>query len=202
MSDEAPITQLLSAWSDGDRAAFGELVPLVYDELRRLANRALRRERQNHTLDPTGLVHEAYMRLSDQNRMEWQSRSQFMAVASQLMRRVLVDHARRRLAGKRDGGERLTLDEGIAASPDERLIDVLMLDQALTRLQTLDERQAKIVELRYFAGLNVEEVSEVLAISTRTVKREWAMARAWLKRELERGGEDATRKGGNKEDRP
>lgn len=187
MSDDDPITQLLSAWSEGDREALGELVPLVYDELRRLADRALQRERRNHTLDPTGLVHEAYMRLSDQNRMRWQNRSQFMAVASQLMRRVLVDHARRRLAGKRDGGERLTLDEGLAAGRDERLVDVLMLDQALTRLQALDERQGKLVELRYFAGLKVEEVAEVLEISTRTVKREWAMARAWLKRELERG---------------
>lgn len=186
MKDDAPITHLLSAWSDGDREAFGELLPLVYDELRRVADRALRRERSNHTLDPTGLVHEAYMRLSHQNRMRWHNRSQFLGVASQLMRRILVDHARRKLAGKRDGGQRLTLDEGLAADRDGQLLDVLMLDQALTRLQALDERQAKIVELRYFAGLQVEETADVLSISTRTVKREWAMARAWLKRELGR----------------
>ena len=184
MREDAPITQWLSAWSEGDREALGELVPLVYDELRRVADRALRKERNNHTLDPTGLVHEAYMRLSDQNRMRWRNRSQFLAVASQLMRRILVDHARRKLAGKRDGGQRLTLDEALAAGRDGQLLDVLMLDQALTRLQELDERQAKIVELRYFAGLQVEETAEVLGVSTRTIKREWAMARAWLNHKL------------------
>lgn len=185
--DSGTVTHLLMAWGDGDPHALDELVSQVYGELLQIADRALRRERSDHTLEPTALVHEAFMRLSNQDRIHWRNRSQLMGVVGELMRRILVDHARRRRADKRDGGIRLTLQEGLAPGREDRIVDLLMLDDALTRLQALDPRQAKIVELRYFAGLKVEETAEALDLSTRTVKREWAMARAWLKRELTRG---------------
>ncbi len=180
------VTEWLAAWNDGDPAAFDELVALVYLELRHMAGRALRRERANHTLQATALVHEAYLRLLAQNRIQWRNRAQFLGVAGGLMRRILVDHARRRQADKRDGGLRVTSLEP-AVSPSERFLDLLLLDEALSRLQLRDSRQARIVELRYFAGLKVAETAELLGVSTRTVKREWMMARAWLKREIQLG---------------
>jgi len=181
------ITDLLLAWSEGDRKAFDRLVPLVYAELRRQARVQLSRERGAHTLQPTALVHEAFLRLVDQRSARWQNRAQFFGVAAQLMRRILVDHARARDAAKRGGGAvRISLDEApeAAASPET---DVLLLDEALERLASLDERQARVVELRYFGGLSVEEAAAVLDVSEITIKRDWAMAKAWLFRELTGG---------------
>ena len=161
------------------------MVPLVYEELRRQAQRYLRRESPGHTLQTTALVHEAYLRLVDQRTARWQSRAQFFGVAAQLMRRILVDHARSHHAAKRGGSAiQVPLEEETAAA-EERDVDLLALDEALTRLAQLDERQAKVVELRYFTGLGIEETAEALGISPATVKREWTMARAWLKRELD-----------------
>jgi RNA polymerase sigma factor (TIGR02999 family) len=180
------VTELLRAWSGGDTTALDALLPLVYEELRRQARRYLRREREGHSLQATALVHEAYMRLVDQRRMQWQGRTQFFGIAAQLMRRILVDHARGRHAEKR-GGMNISLvqplDEATAAA-QEADVNLLALDDALTRLAALDARQAKVVELRYFTGLGIEETAEVLGISPATVKREWTSARAWLKREL------------------
>lgn len=178
------ITDLLLVWSDGDRRALDRLVPLVYAELRRQARLQLARERGEHTLQPTALVHEAFLRLVDQRSARWRNRAQFFGVAAQLMRRILVDHARARDAAKRGGGTlRISLDDApeTAASPET---DVLLLDDALKRLASLDERQARVVELRYFGGLSVEEAAVVLDVSEITVKRDWAMARAWLYRAL------------------
>jgi RNA polymerase sigma factor (TIGR02999 family) len=183
------VTELLRAWSGGEPRAFDELVPLVYGELKQQAERYLRREKVGHSLQATALVHEAYLRLVDQRRIQWQGRTQFFGIAAQLMRRVLVDHARTRHAEKR-GGANVSLvqplDEATAAAVPAAALDVdlLALDDALTRLTALDERQAKVVELRYFSGLGIEETAEVLGISPATVKRDWTMARAWLKREL------------------
>jgi RNA polymerase sigma factor (TIGR02999 family) len=178
------VTELLRAWGGGDARALDQLVPVVYEELRRQAQRYLRREAPGHTLQTTALVHEAYLRLVDQRQARWESRSQFFGVAAQLMRRILVDHARRHHAGKRGGSAiGVPLEEGTAAA-HERDVDVVALDEALTRLAALDERQARVVELRYFTGLGIEETAEVLGVSPATVKREWAIARAWLKREL------------------
>jgi RNA polymerase sigma factor (TIGR02999 family) len=161
------------------------MVPLVYDELRRQAQRYLRRENPGHTLQTTALVHEAYLRLVDQRTARWESRAQFFGIAAQLMRRILVDHARSTHAAKRGGSAiHLELQEETAAT-QERDVDLLALDDALNRLALLDERQAKVVELRYFTGLGIDETAEALGISAATVKREWAMARAWLKRELD-----------------
>jgi RNA polymerase sigma factor (TIGR02999 family) len=180
------VTELLRAWSGGEARAFDDLVPVVYAELKRQAERYLRREKVGHSLQATALVHEAYLRLVDQRRIQWQGRAQFFGIAAQLMRRVLVDHARSRHAEKR-GGMHVSLvrplEEATAAAP-EADVDLLALDDALTRLGALDARQAKVVELRYFSGLGIEETAEALGISPATVKREWAMARAWLKREL------------------
>jgi len=160
------------------------LIPIVYDELRQQAHRYLRHERPGHTLQTTGLVHEAYLRLVDQRQEDWKNRAQFFGVAAQMMRRVLIDHARGKQAAKRGGsGIQVTLEDATAAA-EERGLDLLELDEALTRLAALDPQQPKIVELRYFTGLGIEETSEVLGISPATVKREWAMARAWLRREL------------------
>ena len=182
-----PITQLLLAWSSGDRAALEELIPVVYPELRRIAARYLRRERVEHTLQPTALVHEAYVKLVDQERARWQNRAQFFGVAAQLMRRILVDRAREHAAEKRGGGVRpLTLVDAMAASPD-RGIDVLALDEALARLTALYPEQGRLVELRYFGGLTIEETGEVLGLSPATVKRQWAVARAWLLANLDPG---------------
>jgi RNA polymerase sigma factor (TIGR02999 family) len=186
----AAVTDLLLAWSGGDRAAFDALVPAVYTELRRQAQRALRRESAGHTLQPTALVHEAYLRLVDQRRAQWASRTQFFAVAAQLMRRVLVDHARARRAAKRGRGARnVTLtDAGGAGPAEEELagVDVLALDDALSRLASLDPERAHLVDLRYFAGLTIPEAAASLGISEATVGRQWAVARAWLRRELTR----------------
>jgi RNA polymerase sigma factor (TIGR02999 family) len=181
-----PVTELLRAWGAGDAGASEALVPLVYAELRRQARRALRREREGHTLQATALVHEAWLRLDGQHDVPWESRTQFLAVAAQMMRRVLVDHARTRRALKRGGGgTQVTLghaDHAVSV-PDE--VDVLALDDALARLATLDPRKARLVELRYFAGLSMPEAAEALGISQATVGREWAVSRMWLRRELE-----------------
>jgi RNA polymerase sigma factor (TIGR02999 family) len=181
------ITRLLVRWSRGEREALEELTPLVYDELRRLAKVYLRRERPDHTLESTALVHEAYMRLIDQNQVEWHNRNQFFAIAASLIRRILVDHARARVAAKRGGPAlKLSLDEALAAS-EQRDLDLVSLNDALKALNDLDEQQARIVELRYFAGLTIEETAEILGISPATVKREWVVAKAFLRREMMRG---------------
>jgi RNA polymerase sigma factor (TIGR02999 family) len=180
------VTQLLLDWNAGDQGALAELMPLVYAELRQIAARQLRRERRDHTLQPTALVHEAWMRLVHTERLTWQNRAHFLGVAAELMRRVLVDHARRRGAGIRGGGEtRLSLDEAIGAA-QPREVNLLALDDALTSLATLDPRQSRIVELKYFGGLEIEEIAEVVGISPATVKRDWQWARAWLQREISR----------------
>ena len=205
-SPDSPVTQLLAEWRAGSDQAFSQLSTLLYDELRQLAQRALRGERPDHTIQRTALVNEAFMRLVAQNSVDWQNRSHFFALASSLMRRILVDYARARYAQKRGGGaEVVSLDAmGLRANDEGRLFedatptalrhhdgelqeDVVAIDRALAALDALDPQQAKVVEMRYFAGLTVEETAEALGISTATVKREWAMARAWLRCELERG---------------
>ena len=182
------VTGLLRAWGAGDAVAGEQLLPAVYAELRRQAARALRREDAGHTLQPTALVHEAYLRLVDQRRVEWHNRVQFLGVAANAMRRVLVDHARGRHAAKRGGGAApLTLadaDVPDAGSPGVAGVDVLAVHAALERLAALDPDQARLVELRYFGGLNIVETAEALGVSPATVKREWAIARSWLRREL------------------
>jgi RNA polymerase sigma factor (TIGR02999 family) len=181
------VTGLLQAWGGGDPTALDRLVPIVYDELHRQAQRYLRRENPGHTLQTTALVHEAYLRLVDQREARWQNRAQFFGVAAQAMRRILVDHARRHQAAKRGGSAvPVPLEEGEVAAAGSG-VDLVALDDALTRLATLDLQQARVVELRYFTGLGIEETAEALGISPATVKREWAMARAWLKRELGEG---------------
>jgi len=184
------VTQLLIGWGAGDHGAEEQLLSAVYAELHRQAARAMRRESDEVTLQATALVHEAYLRLIDQSRVQWNNRAHFFGVAAQLMRRILVDHARRRRARKRGDGVRpLALDDADAAtgaSAERDVVDVLVLNEALEQLGALDERQARIVELRYFAGLNIEDTAEALRISPATVKREWAVARAWLRRELSR----------------
>jgi RNA polymerase sigma factor (TIGR02999 family) len=176
----ADVTELLRAWSGGDTSAGDRLIPLVYDELRRRAAAYLRRERRGDTLQPTALVHEAYLRLVDQRRAAWQNRSQFFAVASQMMRRILVDRARARKVAKRSGRwARVTLDEaGKVSQP--RGVDVLDLDAALLRLEEFDPRKSRIAELRFFGGLSLEETGELLGLSIATVERDWQAARAWL----------------------
>lgn len=183
------VTGLLLAWNGGDREALERLVPLVYEELRKRAQRALAKERRGHTLQPTALVHEAYLRLVDQREVEWESRAHFVAIAAQTMRRILVDHARARSASKRSGGStRVTLSED-AAAVDPRNVDLIDLDGALDRLEAMDPRMARVVELKYFGGLTNPEIAEVLSISLATVDRERAIATAWLRRELDRGPE-------------
>jgi RNA polymerase sigma factor (TIGR02999 family) len=182
------ISGLLVAWGQGDLRAREQLVPLVYRELRRAAAAYLRRERSNHSLDPTALVHEAYLRLIGQNEVAWQNRAHFFGIASQFMRRILVDHARARLTKKRPKAAlQLTLDEEIAGAAAPRSCELLMLDEALDALARQDRRQAQIVELRYFGGLTEREVAELLSMSRATVTREWQVARAWLFRRLTRG---------------
>ena len=186
MPGAAPeITELLLKWSDGDPAALEQLMPLVYDELRRLAVRYLRRERANHSLQPTALVNEAYLRLVDQQKVEWQSRAQFYGLAARVMRNILVDHARSRQAAKR-GGEQFQVsfdtDRLGHLSPE---IEFLAVHEALERLATFDAQKDQIVELRFFGGLSIEETAEVLGIGHATVERDWKLARAWLRRELE-----------------
>jgi RNA polymerase sigma factor (TIGR02999 family) len=182
---------LLVEWGNGDRQALEKLTPLVYQELKRLAARYLRRERQEHTLQSTALVHEAWLRLIDQNHVHWQNRAQFFGIAAEMIRRILIDHARNRQAAKRgDGALKLTLDDALAA-PDIRDLDLVALDDALQDLAKFDPQQSRMVELRFFAGLSIEESAEVLGVSPATVKREWAAARAWLYRELRDRGHRA-----------
>ncbi len=181
--DAKPITALLDDWRNGSRQALDELTPIVYRELRKIAAGQLRRERQGHTLQPTALINEAYLRLVGEGNSEWQSRSHFFGVASHLMRQILVQHARMHKAAKRGGGLKVTLNEDVLFS-HERPADVIQLDDALQSLVKLDERKARVVELRYFGGLSVEEISNVLEISTATVGREMRFAQAWLAREL------------------
>lgn len=178
------VTALLLSWSDGDRDAPAKLMPLVYDELRRLARDHLRRERPDHTLQPTALVNEVYLRLIDQQRVSWQTRAQFFGLAAQLMRHVLVDHARTRAAAKRGGLiQKLSLDDAWMA-PEEVAAELVALDEALLRLAMIDERKSRIVEMRFFAGLSVEETAEALGVSDKTVMRDWRIAKMWLYREL------------------
>ena len=181
---EHEITQLLAKWSDGNQAALDELYPLVYGELHRLARRYMSRERKGHTLQTTALINEAYVRLVDQRNVQWANRSHFFAISAQIMRRILIDHARRHAYAKRGGGARqVSLDETAAVIQDN-LSEFLRLDEALTSLAQLDPRRSQVVELRYFGGLNNEEIADVLKISENTVIRDWNMARAWLYRQL------------------
>jgi RNA polymerase sigma factor (TIGR02999 family) len=180
------ITALLDRWTRGDVAAREELVPLVYQDLRRVARRCLAGQRIDHTLQSTALVHEAYLRLAGHDRAHWQNRHHFFAVAAQAMRRILVDHARKHRAAKRGGGSvKLALDDAMAL-PQPRELDLVALDAALKALAILDPRQSHVVELRFFGGLSIEDVAKVLGISPATVKREWATARSWLYAELQR----------------
>lgn len=182
------ITRMLQEWNNGNREVINDLMPLVYDELHHQAKRYLRRERQDHTLQTTALIHEAYLKLIDQRNVEWKSRTHFFAIAAQAMRRILVDYAR---AGKREkrGGDniKLPLEETLQiAGKEEKIIDIIALDEALTRLAERDERQARIVELRYFADLSLEETAAALGISRATAALDWSMAKSWLFRELKR----------------
>ena len=178
------VTQLLVGWGKGDKAALDQLVPIVYDELRRQAARYLRRERVGHTLQTTALINEAYLRLIDQKNVQWQNRAHFFGIAAQLMRRILVDHARTKKRAKRGGSDiRVSLADAEASVKAQEL-DVVALSEALDRLEQIDEQQSKIVELRFFSGLTVEETAAVLDISPATVKRDWSMAKAWLHREI------------------
>jgi RNA polymerase sigma factor (TIGR02999 family) len=183
-SRSSQVTQLLERYEPGDRAATEKLFADVYSELRAIAAGYLRRERKNHTLRPTALVHEVYLKLVDQTRVGWRSQAHFLATAAQAMRRILVDHARRRAATKRGGARhRIALDDNLAIE-SERDEDVLELDAALAKLTKLDQRQAHMIELRFFGGLSIDEVAKVTGISKRSVEREWTMVRAWLRREL------------------
>ncbi len=179
------ITVLLNAASAGDKIAPDKLLELVYDDLRRLAAKYMQNERNYHTLQATALVHEAFIRLVDWKNVTWQNRAQFFAVAAQVMRKILVDHARRRSAQKRDGGQKILLDEAVSFSREKEL-DLLALEEILSALEKIDKRQAKIVELRFFGGLSIEETAYVLNISETTVKSEWTFAKAWFQRELTR----------------
>ena len=185
------ITHLLVAWGNGDSRALQELMPLVYRELRRLAHGRLGRERPDHTLQTTALVHEAYLRLADQRDASWKNRAQFFAVAAQMMRRVLVDYARARQYTKHGGGaQQVDLDEAMVVWRD-RAAEVVALDEALTSLAELDPRKGRVVELRFFGGLSIEETAEILGVSPGTVMRDWTLAKAWLQREMTHGGPDA-----------
>ncbi len=179
------ITQLLIDWGNGDQLAHEKLMPLVYSELRRLASNYLRRERAGHTLQPTALVNEAYLKLIDQRNARWQNRAHFFGISAQLMRRILVDHARQHQAVKRGGSEQqrvsITSVEKLAKGPD---VDLLALNEALDELARMDPQQSQIVELKFFGGLSIEEIAEVLGIGHATVERDWKMARAWLRRQL------------------
>lgn len=190
MAEDAPrtVTRLLQRWNAGDQAALDSLMPLVYRELRYLAAASWRSEKRGHTLQPTAVVHEAFLRLMGQQGVSWESRTQFLAIAAQMMRRVLTDHARRKGAAKRGGAEqiRVELDDEVGRL-EARELDLVALDEALAGLEALDPRQARIVELRFFAGLTLAETAEAVGISTATVKREWETAKAWLAREMRRG---------------
>jgi len=178
------VTRLLLSWSGGRQSALDELVPLVYRELRRLAAAYLRRERLDHTLQPTALVHEAYMRLVDQSIADCRTRARFFGIAANLMRQILVNHAERHKAAKRGSGNKVALNEAMALAVQADVVDVLALDRALNKLAQLDPRQSRIVELRFFCGLPEQEIAEILEISVRTVKRDWMMAKAWLHGEI------------------
>ena len=181
------INQLLADWRRGDQQARDELIPVVYDELRRLARLRLRNERPDHTLQSAALVNEAYLRLARQDAPQWQNRAHFFGVAAQLMRHILVDHARNRLAAKRGAGApRLALEPELVPARESE-VDLVALDDALGKLAALDAQQARLIELRFFAGLSIEDTAVVLGISPATVKREWVTARAWLRRELKSG---------------
>jgi len=181
---EESVTMLLAEWSRGEPEALQRLIPLVYEELRRLASHYLRREAEANSLQSTAIVHEAYLRLVNQEAINWQGRSHFFGIAARSIRQILVDHARKRHAGKRQsGGPLLSLDESIDL-PGGSPVDLVKLDDALASLATIDEQQSRIVELRFFGGLSIEETAEVIGISPRSVKRQWAIARAWLFREL------------------
>ena len=186
MQSTEGITELLIDWGKGDQAALEKLMPLVYNELRRLATNYLRRERASHTLQPTALVNEAYLKLVDQRNAKWQNRAHFFGISAQLMRRILVDHARQHQAAKRGGSHQqrlsITSAERVAKQPD---VDLLALNEALDELTKMDPQQGRIVELKFFGGLSIEETAEVLAIGHATVERDWKMARAWLRRQLE-----------------
>jgi RNA polymerase sigma factor (TIGR02999 family) len=182
---ERDITQWLTAAQGGDTSALESLLPLVYEELHRQAVRAFRRERAGHTLQPTALVNEVYLRLLDQDAAKWQNRAQFLGIAAQMMRRILVSHARARHAAKRGGGEtRITLQEELASAP-QRDVNLLAVDDALNRLEAIDPEKSRIVELRFFSGLSVEETAEAMGVSPRTIDRQWQTAKAWLHREID-----------------
>lgn len=188
-----PVTELLQRWKAGDREGLDQAVPLVDRELRRIAHRAMRNERPGHTLQTTALVNEAYLRLVDQSRVNWQNRAHFLGVAAGLMRQILVDDARRVCRAKRGGGvHHLPLDEELVYTP-AMSESLLALDEALARLAEFDARKARVVELRYFAGMSVEEAAEALGVHPNTVIHDWSLAKAWLKRELERSGRDESR---------
>ena len=179
------VTQLLVEWQNGSQKALDQLIPLVYEELRAIAGRYLSRESPSHTLQSTALVHEAYFKLIGQRRVQWQNRAHFFGIAAQMMRRILVDHARHQHRDKRGGpAPKLSLDEAIAQAEPEADVDLLALDEALTALAEIDPRGARIIELRFFSALTIDETAEVLDISAGTVKRDWSAARAWLYREM------------------
>jgi RNA polymerase sigma factor (TIGR02999 family) len=182
------VTRLLVAWSQGDEGALDTLLPLVYAELREMAHRYLGRERRDHTLQPTAVVHEAFLRLVKQRRVDWKNRSHFFAVAAQSMRRILVDHARARAADKRGGGQTLIALDAAPSGETPRTVDLIALDDALGRLEKLDRAKASVVEMRFFGGLTIDETAEALGASPSTVKRDWTLARAFLYRELTRTG--------------
>lgn len=182
--DPENITDLLVSYGRGDKESLDKLMPVVYDELRRQAARYLRREQVGHTLQTTALIHEAYVRLVDQRNVQWQNRAHFFGIAAQMMRRILVDHARTKKRAKRGGSNiKVSLADATVAAKGQDL-DVVALDEALNRLAKIDEQQSRVVELRFFSGLTVEETAEVMGISPATVKRDWSMAKAWLHREL------------------
>jgi RNA polymerase sigma factor (TIGR02999 family) len=179
MSDS--VTELLLQFSNGNQAVINDIFPLIYGELKKIANNYLRGERVSHTLQPTALVHEAYLKLVDHTRINWQNRAHFLGMAATMMRQILIDHARKHRAGKRGGEhENLSLEESIVIVSDEKPMDLIALDDALNELAKFDEQKSRIVELRYFGGLSVEETAEVLGVSEITVKRHWRMAKAWL----------------------
>jgi RNA polymerase sigma factor (TIGR02999 family) len=185
MENPQDVTELLVRWKNGEQGALEQLFPLVYRELQKIAQRHLRREAENHTLQTTALVNEAYLKLVDQNRVEWQNRAQFFGIAAQAMRRILIDHARVRISHKRGSGAvAVSLDDGTVDVSDERAVEIVMLDEALKKLAEKDPERSHVVELRYFGGLSVEETAEVMGTSVSTVMRNWRVAKAWLFKEL------------------